>query len=205
MSISPQVYIPHVYVPPGLYSPRSMFPQVDVPPGLYSPRSMFPQVYVPPGLYSPRSMFPQVYIPPGLYSPRSKFPQVYAPPPPRSPKQLSIDHRGEILLHVAFHVVTIVWQEEARSRDLLKDFIVYSTIGSTSHSRPLNSLEHFRLICTTMMTNIRSDRDSNLVGYLQFFRATAEPNELSGRHTTHMYWVFRSVRPFRDTWNFTVL
>ena len=41
-------------------------------------------------------------------------------------------------------------------------FIVYSTIDSTVHSMPLNSLEH--CICTTtMMTNIRPDRDSNLV------------------------------------------
>ena len=40
-------------------------------------------------------------------------------------------------------------------------FIVHSTIGRTVHSRPLNSLEH--CICTTTMTNIRPDRDSNLV------------------------------------------
>ena len=40
-------------------------------------------------------------------------------------------------------------------------FIVQSTIGSTVHSIPLNSLEH--CICTTTMTNIRPDRDSNLV------------------------------------------
>ena len=40
-------------------------------------------------------------------------------------------------------------------------FIVHSSIGSTVHSRPLNSLEH--CICTTTMTNIRSVRDSNLV------------------------------------------
>ena len=39
--------------------------------------------------------------------------------------------------------------------------IVHSTIGSTVHSMPLNSLE--RCICTTTMTNIRPDRDSNLV------------------------------------------
>ena len=56
-------------------------------------------------------------------------------------------------------------------------FIVHSTIGSTPHPRPLNILEHCRPICTTMMTNIQSDRDSNLVGYLQFFRATAEQND----------------------------
>ena len=40
-------------------------------------------------------------------------------------------------------------------------FIVHSTTGSTIHSRPLNSLEH--CICTTTTTNIRPDRDSNLV------------------------------------------
>ena len=38
---------------------------------------------------------------------------------------------------------------------------MHSTIGSTVHSIPLNSLEH--CICTTAMTNIRPDRDSNLV------------------------------------------
>ena len=37
-------------------------------------------------------------------------------------------------------------------------FIVHSTIGSTVHSMPLNSLEH--CLCTTTMTNIRPDRDS---------------------------------------------
>ena len=40
-------------------------------------------------------------------------------------------------------------------------FIVHSTIGSTVHSMPLNSLEH--CISTTTMTNIRPDQDSNLV------------------------------------------
>ena len=40
-------------------------------------------------------------------------------------------------------------------------FMVHSTIGRTVHSIPLNSLEH--CICTTTMTNIRPDRDSNLV------------------------------------------
>ena len=41
------------------------------------------------------------------------------------------------------------------------DFIVHSTIGSTVHSMSLNSLKH--CICTITMTNIRPDRDSNLV------------------------------------------
>ena len=40
-------------------------------------------------------------------------------------------------------------------------FIVYNTIGNTVRSTPLNSLE--RCICTTTITNIRPDRDSNLV------------------------------------------
>ena len=40
-------------------------------------------------------------------------------------------------------------------------FIVHSTIGSTLHFRPLNSLYH--CINTTTMTNIRPDRDSNMV------------------------------------------
>ena len=40
-------------------------------------------------------------------------------------------------------------------------FIVYSTIDSTVHSMPLNSLEY--CICTTTMTNIWPARDSNLV------------------------------------------
>ena len=39
-------------------------------------------------------------------------------------------------------------------------FIVHSTIGSTVHSMHLNSLEH--CICTTTMTNIRTNRNSNL-------------------------------------------
>ena len=40
-------------------------------------------------------------------------------------------------------------------------FIVHSTIGSTEHSKPMNSLEH--CISTTTMANIRPDWDSNLV------------------------------------------
>ena len=38
---------------------------------------------------------------------------------------------------------------------LQRFFIVHSTIGSTVHSMPLNSLEH--CICTTTMTNIRPE------------------------------------------------
>ena len=38
---------------------------------------------------------------------------------------------------------------------------MHSSTGSTVHSMPLNSLEH--CICTTTMSNIRPDRDSNLV------------------------------------------
>ena len=37
---------------------------------------------------------------------------------------------------------------------------MHGTIESTVHSMPLNSLEH--CICTTTITNIRPDRDSNL-------------------------------------------
>ena len=40
-------------------------------------------------------------------------------------------------------------------------FIVHSTINSTVHSGPLNSLEH--CISTSTMTNIRPHRDSSLV------------------------------------------
>ena len=43
----------------------------------------------------------------------------------------------------------------------LQGFLVRSTIGSTVHYMPLNSLEH--CICTATMTNIHPDRDSNLV------------------------------------------
>ena len=40
-------------------------------------------------------------------------------------------------------------------------FIMNSSIGCTVHAMPLNSLEH--CICTTTMTNILHDRDSNMV------------------------------------------
>ena len=40
-------------------------------------------------------------------------------------------------------------------------FVVHSTMDSTVHSIPLNSLEH--CICITAMTNIRAGRDSNPV------------------------------------------
>ena len=61
-------------------------------------------------------------------------------------------------------------------------FIVHGTIGSTVHSMPLNSLEH--CICTTTMTNIRPDRDSNLVppGYKpQSIRMSHRGRPLTGR------------------------
>ena len=76
-----------------------------------------------------------------------------------------------ILLYVAFcTIMAISRHKEARIRDyalysyvewLQGFFIAHSAIGSTVHSRPLNSVEH--CICTTTMTNIRPDRDSNLV------------------------------------------
>ena len=40
-------------------------------------------------------------------------------------------------------------------------FIVHSTMGNNVHSMPLNSLEHYT--CTTTMTNVRPDQDSNLI------------------------------------------
>ena len=51
--------------------------------------------------------------------------------------------------------------------------IVHSTIDSTAHSRPLNSLEH--CIYTTPMTNIRPGRGSNQV--LLSFKP--QPNRIS--------------------------
>ena len=39
--------------------------------------------------------------------------------------------------------------------------MVHSTIGSTVHSMLLKNLEHW--ICTTTMTNIRSDKYSNML------------------------------------------
>ena len=63
-------------------------------------------------------------------------------------------------------------------------FIVHSTIGSTVHSSLLNSLEH--CICTTSITNIRPDRDSNLVplGYKPAPVNTNEPP----RPPSHLWW-----------------
>ena len=76
-----------------------------------------------------------------------------------------------LLLYVVFcTIMAISRHKEARIRDyalysyfewLQGFFIAHSAIGSTVHSRPLNSVEH--CICTTTMTNIRPDRDSNLV------------------------------------------
>ena len=48
------------------------------------------------------------------------------------------------------------------SSDFKVFFIMHSTIGSTVHSIPLKSLEH--CICTTTMTIIWPDRDSNYSG-----------------------------------------
>ena len=68
------------------------------------------------------------------------------------------------LLNVAFCTfMAISRQKEARSRDYA--LLVSNDQGSiyivTAHSRPLNSLGH--CTCTTSMTNIRPDRDSNPV------------------------------------------
>ena len=56
-------------------------------------------------------------------------------------------------------------------------FIVHSTIGSTVHSIPLNSLEHCR--CAITMTNIRPDLDSNLY-HTSRLQAPIDTNEPSG-------------------------
>ena len=73
-------------------------------------------------------------------------------------------------------------------------FIVHSTIGSTIHSMPLNSLEHCE--CTTTMTNIRPDRDSNLVppGYKpQSIRISRRGRPLTMSKT--IYWLHGSDFP----------
>ena len=58
---------------------------------------------------------------------------------------------------------------------------MHSTIDSTAHSRPSNSLEH--CICTTPMTNIRPGRDSNPV--LLSFKP--QPNRMSHRAYCQRY------------------
>ena len=74
-----------------------------------------------------------------------------------------------ILLRRFCTIMEISRQKETRSRDYALIFsnnfkvffILQSTIDSTAHSRPLNSLEH--CICTTLMTNMRHGRNSNPV------------------------------------------
>ena len=74
-----------------------------------------------------------------------------------------------------------------------KDYL-YSTIDSTTHARPLNSLEH--CICTTSMTNIRPGRDLNPVPRVSSYN---RPNEPSGpadavlRCSCHSQWKLRLV------------
>ena len=86
-----------------------------------------------------------------------------------------------ILLHVAFcTIMAISRQKETRSRDysyfewLQGFFIVHSTIGSTVHSMPLNSLVH--CICTTTMTNIRPGFETGT----SRLQAPVDTNEPSG-------------------------
>ena len=57
---------------------------------------------------------------------------------------------------------------------LQRFFIVHSAIDSTVHSMPLNNLEHF--MCTTTLTNILPNRDSNLV----YGKSQVDTNEPSG-------------------------
>ena len=109
-----------------------------------------------------------------------------------------------------YTIMAISRQKEARSRDsallLFRMtsrvfFIVHSTISSTIHSMPLNSLEH--CLCTTTMTNIRPDRDSNLVppGYKpQSMRMSHRGRPLQCYTSsvcelckTHMYDAFNDV------------
>ena len=68
-------------------------------------------------------------------------------------------------------IMAILRQKKARSRNYalllfqMTSRVLYSAQYHRQHSMPLLSLEH--CICTTTMTNIRPDRDSNLsyLGY----------------------------------------
>ena len=79
--------------------------------------------------------------------------------------------RPYIALRRFLHIEAISRPKEARSQDYAlllfrltsRLFIVHSTIDSTVHSMPLNSLRH--CICKATLTNIRPDRDSSW--YLQ--------------------------------------
>ena len=86
----------------------------------------------------------------------------------------SVQSCGNIYMNIALRLFlhnhgNIATQESLKlrlcptliSNDLEGLFILHSTIGSTVHSMPLNSLEH--CICTTTVTNTRPDWDSNLV------------------------------------------
>ena len=74
--------------------------------------------------------------------------------------------------------------------------VLYSTINSTIHSRPLNSLEH--CICTTPMTNIRPGETRTL--YLLSVAPQTDPMSHQSRHRAldakfwFIYsWQFRNV------------
>ena len=114
-----------------------------------------------------------------------------------------------ILLYVAFcTIMAISRQKEARKAGTMPYsyfewlqgfFIVHSTRGSTVHSMPLNSLEH--CICITTMTNIRLDRDLNLVppGYKP---QSIRMNMINITLQVSRYCIFRSkqILPFGFTY-----
>ena len=73
-------------------------------------------------------------------------------------------------------------------------FIVHSTIGSTVNSMPLNSLDH--CVCTTTMTNIRPDRNSNLV--LPGYKPQSIRMSHRGRLQESEYYSDSTKRRFND-------
>ena len=73
-------------------------------------------------------------------------------------------------------------------------FIEHSTIGSTVHPRSLNRLEH--CICTTTMTNIRPDRDSNLI--LPDYKPQSIRMSHRGRPVWHKAFAF-TIRKLPNT------
>ena len=83
--------------------------------------------------------------------------------------KLKLNKKSEYCFTSLLHIEAISQQKEARSRDYTYSyfelfqgfFLVHSTLDIAVHSMPLNSMEH--CICTTMMTNIRPERHSNLV------------------------------------------
>ena len=87
-----------------------------------------------------------------------------SPKPGLCPTLISKDFKGS--LKVKRPRLNLLPDSVTTTTDLIRghyssEISVHSNIGSTVHSMALNSLYH--CICTTAMTNIRSDRDSNLV------------------------------------------